>query len=395
MATESIKGLSLLALLSMATAAGAQSLDEGTRVNLSLETGLSYTDNFYYTPETMDQDEGAGVLVKPALSLSRAQPRFSFALGTEGEVGFFDTVSEDRYQDYAFFLNADWKPAMRHRFGYTSRLEYDHDAFGTERSEGTLRENRELDEWRRIRNEVQYQHGLPADTFNLELTVAASGKDYTTNQSTTRFLDHQIIAGETSLIYNYSPKTRVFLNVIAAHNSQDEVAPGAIDRSANEYRYLLGTRWAGSGKTSGDIRLGYVERKRADSRREDFSGLDWRAQVTWSPLATRSFGFSGGRSGQESYLNNVDFLNNHFYSLQWTEDWTERARTKLTVGYVDSEFVGTARQDELVRASLEGEYRLAQRLTLLGQVGQASRDSNTSIFDYDRLSSYLGLRYSN
>lgn len=395
MTTDVRKCLALAALVAVTSGAYGQETAEGTRLELSLEAGARFTDNFYYTSDVLGQDEGTGLIVKPAVSLVSATPRFMFTARAAAETGSFDTVSEDNYQDYQFSLGADWKPALRHRFTYSSRLEYDHDPFGTERTEGTARATRELDEWRRFRSQLQYQNGLPADPINLEFSLFGVSKDYQTNQLTTQFLDYQIVGGDTTLFYNYSPKTRLFANLMASHITVDAVAPGAFDRGANELRYLLGTRWAATSRTSGDVRVGYVSRKASDARRDDFSSFDWRAQVIWSPLATRSFSFTGGRDSQESYLANVDFINNIFYSVQWSEDWTQRFRTEMVVGFVDSEFIGTNRRDDVLRLSLDGEYRLSRSLKLLGNVGQYQRDSQPSTFDYDRFSSYLGIRYSN
>ncbi len=372
-----------------------QDLVEGTLIRTAVEAGVTYTDNFFFTPENRSQDDGTGLLLKPSGAITRSLSRVRYGLGINAELARFDLPdSVDDYEDFSFGLGLDWQPASRHQLTFGTSLQLDHDPFGQERTENTSLENRSLDEWRLLRGDVRYRIGIPAERFNYELRFGVFEKDYTTNEDFTQFLNHRNTTGDLSVFYNYSPKTSAFVNVVATAIDYEATFPGTVDRSADEFRYLVGVRWSATAKTSGDFRIGYFDRKPKDSQRDNFNGLDWRAGLTWSPLSYRSFGASIGRSSQESFINTVTFINNQYYNLSWSEDWTTRFRTVVSAGYIDTEFVGSARDDEAITAQLESQYRLSRSLRIIGRVGQNNRDSNFGVFEFERLNAYLGFGYS-
>lgn len=371
----------------------AEDLVEGTRVTVSMETGASYTDNFFYT-ETDRREDGSGLLVRPGVALSRILPRFKFLADAGAEFGWFDLPgSVDDYGDYRFSLGSEWQSAARHRFSFVSRLREGHDPFGTERTEGTALENRDIDEWRDVRTDVTYRYGLPTDIYNIELRVIGQNKEYQNNRDVTQFLDHEKMTGELLAYYNLSGKTALFLDIIGTRSYYETVASGAIDRGAEEWRYLLGTRWLATGKTSGTLGVGYIDRSPRDQSRDNLHAIDWRVSVTWSPQIVRSFTLQSGRNSQESYLNTVEYIDNRYVALDWTEHWTARLRTKATARYVASDFVGDPREDRSWGYGLETEYLLTPSLTLLGQASNGHRESDVFFAEYDRTYVYLGGRY--
>jgi polysaccharide biosynthesis protein VpsM len=391
--------LALLAALSAPTWAQddpslfASDLAEGTRLSMSLQAGATYTSNFFYA--TSPREESAtGLQVEPAATLTHVLPRFKFLVGADAEFGMFDLPgSVDDYEDYRIKLGSEWQPAMRHRFTFGSALRYDHDPFGTERTENTPLENREIDEWREPRMDVEYRWGLPHDRYNIEIRGFASDKEYSNNREVTQFLDHQLLNAQLLLFYNIGPKTSVFLNFADQRAYYPNVAPNAFDRGSNTLRYLVGARWLATAKTSGDVRIGYVDRNPRDPDRDDFQRLDWRADVAWSPRAVRELRLTTGRSSQESFLNTVDFINNRYVAVEWIEQWTPRFQSRLSGRYVDSQFVGSAREDDFIGFALGATYKATRGLSLLAFASNGERDSEIEFANYDRFYAYLGARY--
>lgn len=382
--------------------AGAQEYDpliadlaEGLRLVSTLEAGVNYTDNFFYTDDTRGQDDGSGLLVRPSALLTRTIPRFQFQLGGNAELAWFDLPSNaDDYTDYKISLGAAWQSATRHRFGFSSSYVEDHDPFGTERTENTPLEDRELDQWSETRTDLSYRYGLPSQRYNVEFRVYGLNKEYSTNRDFTQFLDHERVSGQALAFYNFTSRASVFLNYYAGRTMYETVAPNGFDRSSIEQRYALGTRWLASAKTIGDLRVGYVTRSPRDASRDDFGGLYWNAGLTWSPQIVRSLTLQTGRASQESFLNTVDFIDNSYVGLAWTEQWSQRAQTTLGGRYQKSDFVGTQREDRSMLFTFDYEYLLLRNLKLLASLSSTTRDSNLIFAEYDRLLAYVGARYS-
>ncbi len=369
---------------------------DGTVLRGGLEAGASFTDNFFYTGDELEQTDGTGFLLKPELAAIRVLPRARMALEASGEFATFDVPDDiDDYFDSRVGVGADWVSSARNRWRFGSRLSFDHDPFGTERTESTPLETRELDEYREILGNLGYRYGLPTDQFNFDVNLATKNKTYTSNEAATQFLDHEDALGQLGAYYNLSAKTSLFASVSASRSLYEVVAPGALDRSATELRYGLGSNWKASAKTSGNIYLGYVNRRPRDDRRDDYSGFDWSAGMSWSPRSVSTFEIQTGRVTQESYLLAADFINNRYGSVSWSQQWGARFNSKLAVRYIDSEFVGIDRNDDTLGVVLDAEYLLSRYLKLLGTASSIGRDTDdAAISDYDRFYGYIGIRYA-
>jgi polysaccharide biosynthesis protein VpsM len=384
-------------LVSAAAVAAEAGTDEQLGMQLSLESRLTHIDNFYYATAEQDEERAWGVLLRPAVGYRGGSEKLALTANAEGEIGVFDQPREIAdYEDYETSVGLDWAAASRHRLGLKATLISNHDPFGTERTDVDPDAASRLDEWRRTQGTVHYRLGAPTERLNIELAGGVRDKRYTTNREATRFLDHRIALAEARGWYNHSPKTAFFASVIAADISFDEVAPGFLDRSAKELSYRVGMRWAATAKTSGDVGMGFVNRSPDDTRRNDFNSVDWRAQLTWAVTDYRDFVFSSGRESQESFINSVSFINNRFFAVDWNENWTPLLRSTLSVGYLDSEFVGSAREDEAVFVALAAQYRLSRSLAVLGGARHVDRDTTGGGGrDYARTQFHIGFRYAN
>jgi polysaccharide biosynthesis protein VpsM len=406
MKTRFPKVLCLLAL-ALSGSAGAQmsstevlgenvdDIAEGGRLVFGAEADLMYTDNFYYT-RSARKDSGFGGILKPGVGWLFGLPRFRFAAGASGEFGMFNQPgSEDDYRDLMGHLHADWQSAARHQFRFDTTLKSGHDPFGTERTEGKGNLDKEIDKWRLDRFEGGYRYGEAGATLGVDTKLFAEKKHYTSNRQATQYLDYHNGGAQVTLLYNYSPKTSLLFDTIGTRARQELI--GTVDRGSNEMQYRVGARWLATAKTTGDVRVGYVQRSHVEQGVRDFSGVDWQVAIGWNPAVYRLFTVQTGRRSRESYIESVPFINTHYYTVDWTEEWSERFRTIGSAGFISSEFFSSEREDSVYTAGMRGEYRMLREVTLLGSVSYAKRESNidtpTVDLDYDRLVSYVGVRY--
>lgn len=391
-----------LGLLPICAVAGAQVSQDNSRLQLSLEARTQYTNNFLYAPEDRRQQEVWGFIVQPGAGIRRGTQRLSFAANVGAEIGLFDfDADRSDYEDFNAMLTTDWIISERNRLAYAGNFNHDHTPFGTERTELAIIDptTQRLDEWREMRHGLTYRIGIPADTLNLELKGGYTDRTHTTNRQFTRYLDYDIVAGEVIGLYNLSPKTAVFISTLLGRVKFDEIAPvpGALNKSADEVSYRIGTRWEASAKTSGEVIVGYLTRDPRDRQRDSFDAVDWAARVTWSPLMRRQLELVTARKSQESFQAQVAFINNEYVGLEWTEHWTPKLMTALSGSYLDAEFVGSDRRDDIVTVSFGLEYQLSQSLRLLSRASNIVRNSEKVLAerDYDRFTGYVGIRYTN
>lgn len=366
-------------------AAGGQR--EPGRVELSLDLNSFYSDNYYYEPD--GENEVTGFVAEPRLLLSRAGSRLRGELRAAAELGTFDLPGDvDDYIDTTYGGSLEWQPALAHQFGLSASLAEDHDAFGVDRTENAAVRDRDLDEWRGVRSELRHRYERSGSRFGLETRVAGFDKTYRTNRAATRFLDYDQAQGQVTALYRISPKTSVLADAVLM-DTDFEVAT---DRSGTDRRYRLGLRWQATAKTTGDVRVGRVERDFDLGRFEDFEAVDWQATLGWQPDARNTIGLQSGRRAVESYVNGVGFIDSRYHTLDWTRDWSTRLSSRAAIDFAQLDFYGLERTDDLFSVGLTASYRASRLLSLIGGAKLGSRDSSRAVLDYDRSSAFLGLR---
>lgn len=366
-------------------------LGSGSRLLLSLDTALTYYDNYYYTPS--NEETALGLVVKPAaeLAIDRGQLRYSLSAGAEA--GAFDLDGDnDDYLDTAVGGKFEWGPLTRHRFKGGIYRRDDHDPFGTRRTEGTASATAKLDEWRQIGGNLIYRFGAPQAKINLEGEVRTMDRDYNTNTSTTRFLDHDIDSLRGSVFYKISSKTSLVAEVISAEIDYDDVAPGFASRAGDLMRYRVGAIWFATGKTEGDVRIGKVAREFDSGVQRDYSEFDWQVGVTWSPRARDVLRLTTGREPEESYLNAAHIIDNQYVTLSWTHDWTSLLKSRVSYHFDDLDFRGINRQDDVQRLTFGVDYQPSRRWSVFGDLSFSERDSNVAARDFDSTVFMTGIR---
>ena len=367
----------------------------GGRFHGATELLAEYTDNFFRQPNDRPRRSATGFILKPGINYISAAPRFRFHGGIGGAFGIYTLPGNaDDYRDLHGTAGVNWLIADRHALAYNAVVRKGHDPFGTDRTANTPLENRSLDRWDQENYNLLYKYGTPRGAFDIETRGFAIKKAYRTNRDEspttgTRFLDYDTEGGQATLFYNYSPKTKGILDFYGAHHDYVE-NPG---RGGNEYRIRGGIRWLATAKTSGDARIGYVTRDFRSPTRPTFHGLDWLVSAAWSPTSYRLFVLKTGRASVPSY-NTAGFIDFKHANLEWREEWAQRFNTRLGVGYQDSRFVGTPRDDRGYTASVRAEYLVVRSVVLFGAYDYFRRNSNDDPFDYDKNTASLGVRVS-
>ena len=364
----------------------------GSVFQTSIELGANYTDNFYYSSNP--GHNVFGLVAAPELAYAYILPRFKFvASGSAEAAGFNLPGNEDNYLDGTGKVGMEWQSAERHRFTYGSEVQFAHDPFGTERTAGSSTQNATIDRWRRFGAGANYYYGLPTDLFNLETSLKADHKQYTSNETITKFLDYSSVLGDVTFLYNHSPKTAFLLDLSGTRTGFDQATSSGLD--STELHSLIGMRWLATAKTNADIRVGYQSRRPRNSNQQTFNSVNWRADIRWAPVSNRAFTLQTGRSSQESYLVNVfSFLDIRHISMEWAEEWAPRLTTKAAVAYSQSRFIGFSRVDDDYLATVGADYKATEYTTLLGNIGYGVRNSNIANLDYNRLTSYIGIKFT-
>lgn len=384
--------------LLLATGTWAQSAEEqpvpgirlgpAMRLQPSLATAVWHTDNRFRSEN--DKVSDTGLRFDPSVVLSYTPSLGAFALGYEGKI---DPVAEDDYDDHKVFATADVRPLLRHRFKADAGYERSHDELGLGRTQGAIdTDGLKLDEWEHTSLNGEYTFGAPEARVNLSVRGGWKAVDYLTNRSLgTFFLDHNATLAGAGATYRVTAKTHLLLDLEHQDIGYDANASPSFDSKLD--RALVGMRWAATGKTLGEILVGYYSRNFDAPEREDNEGADWRARVIWIPATRTRLTLETAHLNQETHLLGENSITEQVYSLGWKQDWRSRFASYLTASYFQHDFKGTPREDDSAQAIAMLEYELTRRCTIKGGVIYTRRDSSLSDFDFNRTDLFQGFEF--
>lgn len=381
-------------------------LAPGLNLLTDVTAQLVYTDNFYYQNDNAKQRDAFGLLLTPKLHLLGDAGRYQYWLNTGVSIGGFSVATDqDDYIDRFASAGLNWDLSAMHHISVNAGHQKDHDAFGSDRTElgnfAPSLANLGLDEWTKNTGGVEYRLGTSGGTFGLKLGYSFLNKDYDTNRNVplpsgapvgTRFLDYDTQTIHLTGLYNYSGKTSFVAEWLHTdiHIPHDFV--GFPSREAKQDVYRVGAIWKATGKTSGDVRIGYLDRKYDDSARSDFSKVNWVAGVTWTPFSRTRFRVETGRAAQDTFLAGSGFIDLRFYDVKWTYDWTPRFQHTLGYNHSKFSFTDTSRDDKVDEYSLLGNFLLSRYWKLQAGVRYQDRSSSAPNRDYKRTYAYMGFK---
>lgn len=386
-----IRCILALSSVTLACAAGAQEQRgvAGFAVKADAAAVTQFVDNFYFT--SGNGKAAAGLLLRPNATLRRETGKLDIQLDLDAEAAAFSPVSsQDDYFDSSIRNRIDIRPNQRNQFDLGLDFRLGHDPFGSDRTEGDVRANEELDLWQDLRASAGYRFGAPGALLNWAVGGALQSREYTTNEAGTQFLNRDISRLDTQLFVNVSPKTAFLLDVIHNRVEFERALPSGTTRDGDLWRLRLGAQWQATGKTEGDVRIGYLERQFDDNNRNPLRGLDWTVTLAWLISERSKLEMASGRRTQESYIDNAQVIDLRTANLSWSYIWTSRTRSVVDFRYDDAQFFGAGREDLIFRISAGLRYQVSRRFTLTGHLSHSERDSNSGQRNFERTVLNLG-----
>lgn len=357
---------------------------------VSLEAIYSQAQNFYY--QNSGSTDASGVVLRPALTLVSDRALYKLAGSASGEYGTFSAPgSQDDYFDTQTGLALRVDPASRHHFGVeVGRLDK-HDPFGQVRTAGNPFFSQELDKWNESSGSTFYRFGTEGAHINVELRAGDLERKYTTNRAFTQFLDYGVVNLQSTIFYNLSPKTAALLEIQHYKVSYQQEFPGGVPRDNTELRLLSGVSWKAAAKTTGDVRVGWYNRKDAAGRAIG-SGFDWTASLDWRPATKTDFLVETGRKTEQSYVSTASAIDARKYAATWSQTLLYGLGTRVGASLYTYDFVDSGRRDKVSSVQAEINYTLKQYLALFGSFSSSNRNSTDPSVEYNALVTMVGLR---
>jgi len=301
-----------------------------------------------------------------------------------GDFGYYHSSSDDNYDDHTLSFDGLFRPTDLYTVGLGASLGHLHENRGEGSSEGINAELRkEPDEYDIDNANLLFDFGRDTARFGFTGTASHTKIKYTTNRKDTQFRDRRETDFGGRFYGRAGGKTRFFAEIGRkefSYSTDPPLGPG-ID-SVNDV-YYIGASWDATGKTSGSVRFGRLEKDFDSSELKDGDINVWDVDITWSPRTYSAFVFSTSQDANESNGTGT-FIEARNTSLAWFHSWSARTRTTVSIGIGTDQFENSQREDDRQIYSLGVDYDWRRWVTVGATYSYIERDSNFNIFDFER-----------
>ena len=355
--------------------------------SLEPELGLEirYDDNIFQSATGVTSSLIS--IVSPGLFISAQPSKHRFEFQYEGDFAWYSDSSPDNYDDHYLEAGAYLALGQRSKFDIVGSYDDAHDNRGTGLTEGfdpAINIPSNPDEFQLAKILGRFSLGSTASKGRLVLEAGHRDLEYTNHIDRTRFFDRSENHGDAAFYYRIMPKTSLLLDVRLTEfdYQNDRILQPSLN--SKEYRYLFGVTWDTTAKTTGTVKVGYVQKEFDDSARGEFSEPSWELDVRWSPRTYSHFDFRTARYPSETN-GGGNFIDNTSYSVTWEHEWSERIKSQLGARSLEQDYQGSTRdrKQELTEYSFSLIYEMRRWLSWEAGVEVKSRDSNIDRLVFD------------
>ena len=361
---------------------------------LTLDT--KFDDNIFNSPD--DEFDDTIFLINPKIAIESESGPNTFGLDLELVEGIYDDSDDDDFTDWTVDADTHLELNSRNIIDLSAGFHSLHENRGTGFSEGeqALLID-EPDEYEETVFAGHYTFGGADSKGRLRLGGDYLDKDYTNNEPASDTRDRENTTYDGTFFWKIAPKTDILAEVKYTEiEYQTQFTDGTPQLDSDETRYLVGITWEATGKTTGTIKLGMLDKDFDDNGREDFEEeFTWDVDILWQPREQHVFSFSAAQVAQET-TGTGDFINTEEYLAGWQWDISSKLDLFANVRYATDEYENADREDDLIYAGvgIDYEFRRWLGVSLSYYYDERDSDNPTNDLDYEKNVFLVGIDLS-
>ncbi len=263
------------------------------------------------------------------------------------------------------------------------------DRIGTGNQQGGLIDlNLDPDQWHSFGVGGKWHYGGVGAKGALDFDLGYVDMQYDNNEQFTATRNRQARYFGVTYSHRVSPKT-----TLLAQFKRTNIDYDAASLDNTETRYMFGTQWQATGKTSARALVGYLIKDFEQPQHNDFNGLAIETGLTWSPRSYSIFDLSLSRETDETN-GNGSFVVRNTADIGWTHFWRDRFSTTANIGLSEETYKGSLRSDDLSFYGISAKYQFSDWLVSGLGYRHANRTSSINEFEYKDNSVMLTLELS-
>jgi len=213
--------------------------------------------------------------------------------------------------------------------------------------------------------------------------------------------DRIVYAITPRVSYEIVPGYHAFVQ--ASGNARDYVRKTDVNgfhRSSHGYEVDVGTAIDFTHLINGEVFVGYLSQSYDDSRLKDENGFGFGGNLLWNVTPLTSLRATLARTVEETtqfatagaaVLDSSGYLQTAV-KLTAEHELLRNVLLSAYVSYVNADYQGITRTDNLYETNAEGRYLINRILSLNADLTYTKRESNVSGFTYDRVIGMVALK---
>ena len=383
--------LSLLAAATMSASAAyavePQGIELGSGVTLLPSVGLKITDNDNIYLQDSDNEVSSTITrLTPAVGVNVDMGATVIDALVKGEIGQYTKDDNDDYTDANYAVGVASQLTDRNAIRGSVTLNQGHDARGSGTLEGTDALNTDKpDQYDETTVFLNYVYGAESSMLNASVGVEQYSKDYKNNKDVTSDREHDKTKLTARLDINVSSATKAIVELRNTDISYDN--DSAIAGDGSVLTGLVGASWDITGKTTGEVKLGMIDRDFDDSAKDADSRFTWEASVTYSPLSYSVITLTTAQAANETTSAGLgSYIASDFTALNWKHEFSPFVALSVDASLNNSEYVDAAndREDEVVAYGISGVFSPSKNVDVVVGYKASERSSNVDGLDYDQ-----------
>jgi hypothetical protein len=303
---------------------------------LSFDT--KYDDNIFKSPDGEEDDYI--YLINPNIEAVVQSRNNEYSLALDLVEGIYQDSGDDDFTDWQVDGNAHIEINSRNMIDAYAGFYSLHEDRGSGFSEGVLvLLIDEPDEYEDTVAGGAYTFGGADSKGRLKLAGDYLDKNYTNHKPDTDTRDRENTKGTGTFYWKIGPKTDILAEVTYEEvEYQTQFTDGTPQLDSDVTHYLLGVSWEATGKTTGFLKLGTMDKDFDDSARDDFDDeFSWDASVLWEPSDRHAFTFGSAQLANET-TGTGDFINTKEFTADWQFSLQEKTSLNARIRYAEDEY---------------------------------------------------------
>lgn len=324
-------------------------------------------------------------VVSPSVLFKADKEELTTSLAYNVDFGNYTKDSADNFVDQQLQGRAEYELNSRNTLTFTPSYMKGHDDRGSTFGAATSKPNK----WSGAGISAVWAYGAEEASYRSVLDLGYDARTYDNNRSVTNAYDKTLTSVAGTAYFRVMPNTSLLVH---AKNTGINYKDSASLLDGSEQRLMAGVKWEASAQTTGEIKVGQLQKKYSSSTHTTMTNASWEALINWSPVSYVNVDMSSSKAPVETTLSGSKAINVSNTGVTVAYDLNDRVTFKANGSQVKEDFIGATRSDSTDNYGIKAEYKF--RSWLIGEASytNSAKTSNAANADFKKSVFAVGIR---